>query len=115
MTYREGAYVVDTRSARLAQVMGNVGPRVQVRPPGGGKEWEAPAHTLRLATREEREAAGLSGAASASPIRCAECVTLQSAQRTAVDSGDRQRAVAATVAVRDHFRHAHLLPESSIW
>ncbi|WP_171167496.1 hypothetical protein [Streptomyces sp. I05A-00742] len=59
MTYREGAYVVDTRSAKLAQVMARVGPRVYVRPPGGGREWEAPPEALRLATRDEQMAAGI--------------------------------------------------------
>ncbi|MGI5338629.1 hypothetical protein ACQEVS_15080 [Streptomyces sp. CA-181903] len=59
MTYREGAYVVDTRSAKLAQVMAQAGRRVYVRPPRGGREWEAPAEVLRLATRDEQAAAGL--------------------------------------------------------
>ncbi|GAA2913762.1 hypothetical protein GCM10020221_06810 [Streptomyces thioluteus] len=57
MTYREGAYVVDTRSAKLAQVMARMGPRVYVRPPGGGREWDAPPEALRPATREELAAA----------------------------------------------------------
>ncbi|MBC2877445.1 MULTISPECIES: hypothetical protein [Streptomyces] len=59
MTYREGAYVVDTRSAKLAQVMAHAGHRVYVRPPRGGREWEAPVEALRLATRDEQAAAGL--------------------------------------------------------
>ncbi|KNB50111.1 hypothetical protein [Streptomyces caatingaensis] len=54
MSYREGAYVVDTRTATLAQVMAVVGRRVYVRPPGGGREWDVPPEALRLATREER-------------------------------------------------------------
>ncbi|MBZ4320607.1 hypothetical protein [Streptomyces huiliensis] len=61
MTYREGAYVVDTRSAKLAQVMAQADGSVYVRPPRGGREWEAPAEALRLATRDERVAAGLTG------------------------------------------------------
>ncbi|GAA0430094.1 hypothetical protein [Streptomyces luteireticuli] len=56
MTYRKGAYVVDTRHARLAEVMAQVGRLVYVRPPGGGREWEAPPEALRLATREEKQA-----------------------------------------------------------
>ncbi|MFF4156362.1 hypothetical protein [Streptomyces sp. NPDC001678] len=114
MTYREGAYVVDTRSATLAQVMGNVGPRVQIRRPDGGREWEAPADALRLATRAEREAAGLRASAaapSASPFGCAECVRLEAARRAAGEYGERtEAAVDAMVAVRSHFREAHVLP-----
>ncbi|MBO0652849.1 hypothetical protein J1792_08630 [Streptomyces triculaminicus] len=101
MTYREGTYVVDTRSATLAQVMGTVGPRVQVRRPGGGREWEVPPQALRLATREER-AAAVRGPA------CEECARLQAAQRAAVDGGRRDQAVAATVSLRTHVRKTHL-------
>lgn len=35
MTYRNGAFVMDTRENRIAQVIGNAGRRVQVRRPGG--------------------------------------------------------------------------------
>ncbi|GHG64874.1 hypothetical protein [Streptomyces griseocarneus] len=96
MTYRVGTYVIDTRSATLAQVMGTLGPHVQVRRPGGGREGEVPPHALRLATREERVA-----------YRCKECARLLAAQRKAVDGGSREQAVAATVAVRNHVRRAH--------
>ncbi|MEU4213392.1 hypothetical protein AB0F13_25995 [Streptomyces sp. NPDC026206] len=114
MTYREGAYVVDTRSATLAQVMGNVGPRVQVRRPGGGQEWEVPEQALRLATRREREAAGIRGGPAASPVGCRDCAELEAARRAAVAGGDEATVVDATVAVRGHFRSAHLLPEVKI-
>ncbi|MFI9204717.1 hypothetical protein [Streptomyces sp. NPDC053048] len=97
MTYREGSYVIDTRSGTLAQVMGIVGPRVQLRHPGGGREWEVPPKWLRLATRAEREAA----------VGCAECVVLRTAQRRAVDGGEKWAAVEATVAVRRHVREVH--------
>ncbi|GHG72601.1 hypothetical protein [Streptomyces griseocarneus] len=97
MTYREGTYVIDTRSGRMAQVMGTVGPRVQLRRPGGGREWEVTPVALRLATREER--AVVSG--------CAECVALRAAQRQAVDEGGTQQAVEATTAVRRHVREVH--------
>lgn len=105
-TYREGAYVIDTRTAALAQVMGAPGPLVQVRAPGGGREWEVPPQALRLATRGEREAAGVRGAAPRSPVGCAECAELEAARRAAVGAA----AVDAMVAVRSHFRDAHLLP-----
>ncbi|MFF4404374.1 hypothetical protein ACFY2W_12385 [Streptomyces sp. NPDC001262] len=91
MTYRNGAYVVDTREGRLAQVVGEKGGRVQVRRPGGELTWEAPASALRLATREELGAAGLL------PYRsdCGECVELD-AIRQAAGIQDRPRATAAT-------------------
>ncbi|MFG2642424.1 hypothetical protein ACGFYP_15825 [Streptomyces sp. NPDC048370] len=41
-----GAYVVDTRDGRIGRVMGCVGPWVQLRPPGGGREWECPDELL---------------------------------------------------------------------
>ncbi len=104
MTYREGTYVIDTRHERLAQVMGMVGPRVQVRRPGGGREWEVPPEVLRLATREERAAGG----------GCAECGRLRAAQRRAVDRGAKREAVAATVAVRHHLRDAHAETEDGM-
>ncbi|MEU7135478.1 hypothetical protein [Streptomyces sp. NPDC046261] len=102
--------MVDTRSETLAQVMGSEGPRVQVRRPGGGREWEVPAQALRLATRQEREAAGLRVSPSASPRGCADCTALEAARREAAAGGDEKATADATVAVRDHFRSAHLLP-----
>ncbi|MEU7131944.1 hypothetical protein [Streptomyces sp. NPDC046261] len=104
-TYRVGAYVIDTRTATLAQIMGTPGPRVQVRAPGGGREWEVPPQALRLATRGEREAAGVRGVPR-SPVGCAECAELEAVRRAAVGAA----AVDAVVAVRSHFRDAHLLP-----
>ncbi|MEU1372604.1 hypothetical protein ABZ442_02925 [Streptomyces triculaminicus] len=66
-----------------------------------------------MATRAEREAAGLHG--TASPVQCAECAELRRAQRAAVDGGDRALAVAATVAVRRHVRDAHHFPKGAAW
>ncbi len=37
-----GSYGVDTRDGRVGQVMGHVGGYVQLRPPGGGREWDCP-------------------------------------------------------------------------
>ncbi|MEU1783117.1 hypothetical protein ABZ545_27070 [Streptomyces abikoensis] len=70
---------------------------------------------MRLATRAEREAAGLRGSAaapSASPVGCAECVRLEAARRAAGEYGGErtEAAVDAMVAVRSHFREAHVLP-----
>ncbi|MFI1971730.1 hypothetical protein [Streptomyces cinnamoneus] len=113
MTYRPGAYVVDTRENRLAQVMGGTGVRVQVQRPGGGLQWEVPATALRLATRAEREAAGLAG--TAAPVGCPECRELTAAQRAAVDRGDRALAVTRTIAVRSHYRASHASYEAETW
>ncbi|MEU4212302.1 hypothetical protein AB0F13_20275 [Streptomyces sp. NPDC026206] len=111
MTYRPGAYVVDTRENRLAQVIGSTGVRVQVQHPGGGLKWEVPDTALRLATREEREAAGLRNSATPlSPVGCRECATLEAARRQAVATGGKAESENATIAVRSHFRDTHLLP-----
>lgn len=107
MAYRIGAYVVDTRENRIAQVIGNRGSRAQVRQPGGGLEWEVPFPSLRLANRTEREEAEAS--APGSLVGCTECVDLEAARREAVASGEEEAAVDATIAVRSHFRDAHLL------
>jgi hypothetical protein len=49
-----GAYVVDTRTGRVGVVMGHEGPYVQLRPFGGGKEWDCEPETVRGATPAER-------------------------------------------------------------
>ncbi|MFI1800091.1 ATP-binding protein [Streptomyces sp. NPDC020379] len=47
---------------------------------------------------------------SASPVGCGECAGLEAVRRKVVASGAAQRAVEeATIAVRRHFRNAHLL------
>ncbi|MFI9204927.1 hypothetical protein [Streptomyces sp. NPDC053048] len=109
MTYRVGAYVIDTRSATLAQVMGTVDCHVLVRRPDGGQTWDVPPQALRLASRKECAAAGV-GAAVAGCGRCAE---LLATQRRAVDKGERELAIAATIAVRAHVRKAHLCGSES--
>ncbi|MFF0183580.1 hypothetical protein [Streptomyces sp. NPDC005244] len=52
---RVGALVVDTRLNRIGYVMDHVGPCVQLRPPGGGREWDAKADAVRPATDAERQ------------------------------------------------------------
>ncbi|MBW1604406.1 hypothetical protein JJV70_20330 [Streptomyces sp. JJ66] len=42
-------YAVDERTDRVGQVMGHVGGRVQLRPPGGGREWDCPPEEVRAA------------------------------------------------------------------
>ncbi|MFJ5259634.1 hypothetical protein ACIQAC_04020 [Streptomyces sp. NPDC088387] len=49
-----GTYVVDTRSGRVGVVMGHEGPYVQLRPVGGGREWDCAPDGVRAATSGER-------------------------------------------------------------
>ncbi|MBC2878794.1 MULTISPECIES: hypothetical protein [Streptomyces] len=59
--YRPGAWLTDTRRGKVGQVMEHRGPRVWLRAPGGGREWEAEPGWVRPATLEERERAGVPG------------------------------------------------------
>ncbi|WP_240667542.1 hypothetical protein [Streptomyces luteoverticillatus] len=59
MTYRPGVWLVDTHLDRLGCLMATEGGRAQLRPPGGGREWEARPGALRLATAVEKRAAGV--------------------------------------------------------
>jgi len=54
-----GTVVRDTERNKTGRVMGHEGPYVQLRPVGGGREWDARPAALRLATRDERLKAGL--------------------------------------------------------
>ncbi|MEU4796977.1 hypothetical protein [Streptomyces sp. NPDC023327] len=49
-----GSYVVDTTSGRVGRVMGHEGPYVQLRPYGGGREWDCAPEAVRTATMAER-------------------------------------------------------------
>ncbi|MFI8516926.1 hypothetical protein ACIGEZ_03705 [Streptomyces sp. NPDC085481] len=49
-----GAYVVDTRTGKVGTVMGHEGPYLQVRPIGGGREWDCEPDGVRVATAAER-------------------------------------------------------------
>ncbi|WP_031184587.1 hypothetical protein [Streptomyces sp. NRRL F-5635] len=49
-----GVCAVDTRSGRVGIVMGYEGPYVQLRPYGGGREWDAEPGDVRHATVSER-------------------------------------------------------------
>ncbi|MGB8939379.1 MAG: hypothetical protein WCD21_03925 [Streptomyces sp.] len=44
---------IDTRRMRLGRVMGHQGPYVQLRPPGGGREWDARPEDVRPAREDE--------------------------------------------------------------
>lgn len=47
-----GTYVLDARDGRVGQVMGHVGGYVQLRPPGGGREWDCPPDAVTRASPE---------------------------------------------------------------
>ncbi|MFI1322060.1 hypothetical protein ACH4TI_02355 [Streptomyces rochei] len=49
-----GAYAIDTRTGRVGLVMGHERPYVQMRPYGGGREWDAAPGDVRHATPAER-------------------------------------------------------------
>ncbi|MGW1884897.1 hypothetical protein [Streptomyces sp. NPDC002133] len=55
-----GSYVIDTSNGQVGQVMGHEGPYVQLRPIGGGREWDCPPDALRIATAAERLSAATS-------------------------------------------------------
>jgi hypothetical protein len=44
-----GAYAVDVRDGRIGEVMGRMGGYVQLRPVGGGREWDCPPESVGLA------------------------------------------------------------------
>ncbi|MGW6054434.1 hypothetical protein [Streptomyces sp. NPDC055189] len=48
-----GALVVDTARMRMGCVMGHEGPYLQLRPPGGGREWDADPARIREAMGDE--------------------------------------------------------------
>ncbi|MFJ8003099.1 hypothetical protein [Streptomyces fagopyri] len=49
-----GSYAVDGDTGRVGMVMGHVGPYVQLRPLGGGREWDCDPGAVRRATPAER-------------------------------------------------------------
>ncbi|MEU3350727.1 hypothetical protein [Streptomyces sp. NPDC037389] len=59
ITYRPGVWLIDTRLNRLGRLMATEGGRAQLRPPRGGREWDAGPVALRLATPVEKRAAGV--------------------------------------------------------
>ncbi|MFI9305792.1 hypothetical protein [Streptomyces triculaminicus] len=103
--YRKGAYVVDVREDRIAQVIGGSSSRVQLQSPDGTLQWEVPFAALRLATGEEREAAGLRPYLGT----CPDCVTLAARRRTVPPE---QRGKAAADAHR-HWITAHSSSEAN--
>ncbi len=49
-----GSYAMDTGTGRVGVVMGHEGPYVQLRPLGGGREWDCAPELVRAATPAER-------------------------------------------------------------
>ncbi|MBZ4019238.1 hypothetical protein [Streptomyces purpurogeneiscleroticus] len=54
MSAAVGSYVVDTRTGKVGMVMGSEGPYLQLRPVGGGREWDCAPEAVRTATARER-------------------------------------------------------------
>ncbi len=46
MAVREVTYALDVRDGRIGEVIGHEGGRVQLRPVGGGCEWDCPPEAL---------------------------------------------------------------------
>ncbi|MEW2117173.1 hypothetical protein AB0945_18665 [Streptomyces sp. NPDC005474] len=46
-------YALDVRDGRVGEVMGRVGGYVQLRPVGGGREWDCPPEALAEAAAGE--------------------------------------------------------------
>ncbi len=49
-----GSYAVDTSTGEVGRVMGHEGPYIQLRPVGGGREWDCDPGDVRAATAQER-------------------------------------------------------------
>ncbi|MCC3768746.1 hypothetical protein [Streptomyces sp. UNOC14_S4] len=109
MTYRNGAFVVDTRGdrARVAQVIDSLGQQAHLRAPGGGEEWKALFSDLRLATREERARATRWPQLKRPPFDCEECSKDIAAYQEAMESGNDFRTATALVRQRTHWRLEH--------
>ncbi|WRY98293.1 hypothetical protein OG250_27815 [Streptomyces sp. NBC_00487] len=54
-----GDVVRDAGTGRIGRVMGFVGPYVQLRPVGGGQEWDARQERLKPVTRSEALSEGV--------------------------------------------------------
>ncbi|MCC3773520.1 hypothetical protein K6I33_005223 [Streptomyces sp. UNOB3_S3] len=61
--------VLDVRAERIGIVMDNVGPRYQLRPPAGGREWEAEPQHIQPAPAEARMSARVAEANRDSRLR----------------------------------------------
>ncbi|TGB13294.1 hypothetical protein [Streptomyces sp. MZ04] len=64
-----GALVVDVARMKLGRLMGHEGPRLRLRPPAGGREWEADPDRVRLAHGDEILRASVAEVSHAAPGR----------------------------------------------
>ncbi|MDT9687690.1 hypothetical protein Q5762_04880 [Streptomyces sp. P9(2023)] len=51
--WESGEVVQDTRTGRVGRVMGHIGPRYQLRPLNGGREWEADPEEMSPAQQSD--------------------------------------------------------------
>ncbi|GAA0478810.1 hypothetical protein ACFQ2B_06085 [Streptomyces stramineus] len=92
-----GELVWDSARQRLGEVMDRTGSHYQLRPLGGGTEWNAapdditPSGRPRLATHD----------------RCAECQEIKARHREATRVGDLDEARSWTATMGRHQRLAH--------
>ncbi len=87
-----GRVVIDTTCKRVGRVMGKEGPKYQLRPLRGGREWEASQRDIEVLST-------LSG--------CPQCVGIKSARARASAEGRTNAASLLTVALGRHERSAH--------
>ncbi|KJY42177.1 hypothetical protein VR41_08920 [Streptomyces sp. NRRL B-1568] len=87
-----GKVVRDTARDRLGQVMGRVGPRYQLRPVKGGREWEAKPSDI-----EPLDEA----------TRCERCTKIKTARAKAYREGRRVAVHGLTVVLSRHLRTEH--------
>ncbi|MGW6058066.1 hypothetical protein [Streptomyces sp. NPDC055189] len=67
--YPVGVLVIDLRRQRLGRVMAHEGPYLQLRPPGGGREWDADRDRVREAVGDEILRAGVYEVSHVDPER----------------------------------------------
>ncbi|MGA5129445.1 hypothetical protein ACPCTO_06520 [Streptomyces olivoreticuli] len=105
-----GRYAVDTRTNRLGERMGSEGPYVQLRPVGGGREWDCPPGKLREPTEAELKKVVILGTpvdAIGIPRPCRKCHRFTLARVVATREG-RLRDAAEIAEEKDrHWREEH--------
>ncbi len=115
-----GDLVLDTVRNRVGEVMATVGGRLLLRPPGGGREWEAAPSHVRPATSGEalrskvaeanersRQGRGQPEAKAAEPGRCEGCWDIKRRRYRALEAGEKGEAARMTQAMGVHLRAAH--------
>ncbi|WP_405544220.1 hypothetical protein OG590_17360 [Streptomyces goshikiensis] len=67
--WEAGETVLDVSTGRVGRVMGHVGPRYQLRPLRGGREWEADPESLESAYQSDALSAAVVTANTSQRIR----------------------------------------------